>query len=112
MATPNDAARARHTITIDPEKVAVPLNAPIGMDRVAFTSHPSHRTDNKVAQLQRCVDKANRSMVLNNAVPAYLGDNPKRRQVVIDADWAAHNAYLRKEWALNQIAREAGLPVW
>jgi hypothetical protein len=71
-------------------------------DRRVFTSIGSStpNRDSRVAQLTRCAEKADRILAEANAVPAYLGDNPKRRAVVVAANWRAHNAWIRRQSAL------------
>jgi hypothetical protein len=99
MTTPNDLAnQAKQQQTVVPAQV----------DRVALSLAPRVVAgDSRVAQLQRCIAKAERVMAEANAVPAYLGDNPSKRAVVRDANWRAHNAWLRREAALATIERLA-----
>jgi hypothetical protein len=97
MTTPKDALV--HTVAANAEASA--KAAAVQAVRLAYSLAPRIvvADDSRAAQLQRCIAKAQRVMSEANAVPAYLGSDPKRRRIVVDANWRSHAAMLRRDRA-------------
>jgi hypothetical protein len=95
-ASPKDAAAAAQ------DRRAAVASVP---DRIVRTVNGhGPQQDSRIAQLQRCITRADRVLQEANSVPAYFGSDPKRIAVCDDANRRAHTAWLRRNQAMTIIA--------